>query len=368
VIDGLLHDGRIAVRRSALFDAPPSPLPAGFDFDRVEGMLLGLAVGDSLGNTSESQAPADRRTRYGEIRDYLPNYYASGRRVGTPSDDTQLTFWTLEHLLEHGRLVPDALARLFCGRRIFGIGRTVATFVDMYSAQGKPWYEAGQPSAANGAPMRIAPVLVPHLPQPSADLWADAVIAAMLTHNDPAAIGSCVALVRLLWEALRAPRPPEPGWWLDLFCETLRPLEGETAYRTRTPHYSYTGPLWRFTREAVGGALAGDLTVAEACDRWYSGAYLLETIPSVLYVLCRHAHDPEEAIVRAVNDTRDNDTVGAIVGALVGALHGRRGLPDRWIAGLLGRTREDDDGRVFELIAAARQRWSMAGCGMSDAE
>jgi ADP-ribosylglycohydrolase len=69
----------------------------------------------------------------------------------------------------------------------------------------------------------------------------------------------------------------------------------------------------------------------------------------------RHGHDPEEAIVRAVNDTRDNDTVAAIVGAAVGALHGADALPRRWREGLLGRTRFDDDGHVFELIEEARR-------------
>jgi len=56
----------------------------------------------------------------------------------------------------------------------------------------------------------------------------------------------------------------------------------------------------------------------------------------VLLILSRHAGDPEEAIVRAVNDTRDNDTVAAIVGAAVGALHGRGKLPRRWVEGLAG--------------------------------
>jgi ADP-ribosylglycohydrolase len=56
--------------------------------------------------------------------------------------------------------------------------------------------------------------------------------------------------------------------------------------------------------------------------RWYSGAFLLETVPSVLYILERHGNDPEEAIIRAVNDTRDNKTVAAIVGAAVEAPHG----------------------------------------------
>ena len=67
-----------------------------------------------------------------------------------------------------------------------------------------------------------------------------------------------------------------------------------------------------------------------------------------------HSSDPEEAIVRAVNDTKDNDTIGAIVGAAVGALHGESALPRRWVDGLLGRTVADvDDRKLFGLIASA---------------
>jgi len=62
--------------------------------------------------------------------------------------------------------------------------------------------------------------------------------------------------------------------------------------------------------------------------------------------------------VRAVNDTRDNDTIAAIIGAAVGALHGREALPSRWIENLPGRiTYVGQDGRVFELIEEARNKW-----------
>ncbi len=88
-----------------------------------------------------------------------------------------------------------------------------------------------------------------------------------------------------------------------------------------------------------------------AGDRWFSGAYLLETIPATIHLLERHAHDPEEALVRAVNDTWDNDTIAAIVGAVVGALHGARALPLRWRRGLLGRTTADDDGQLSRSYA-----------------
>jgi hypothetical protein len=77
--------------------------------------------------------------------------------------------------------------------------------------------------------------------------------------------------------------------------------------------------------------------------------------PFVPYILARHARDPQEP--SCAPSTTPRTTVGAIVGAAVGALHGRAALPQNWIDGLLGRTTADDDGRVFELLALARQRW-----------
>jgi ADP-ribosylglycohydrolase len=80
-------------------------------------------------------------------------------------------------------------------------------------------------------------------------------------------------------------------------------------------------------------------------------------MPSALYILMRHSHEPAEAIVRAVNDTWDNDTIGAIVGAAVGELHGAEALPKRWLEGLSGRTRLDGDGAMPRLLGTAERRW-----------
>ena len=114
---------------------------------------------------------------------------------------------------------------------------------------------------------------------------------------------------------------------------------------------------WDFIQERIRAAVYENLTTFEACSKWWSGAYLLETIPCVLYILIRHGHDPEESITRAVNDTKDNDTIASIVGALVGALHGKDALPKKWIDGLTGRTRFDDDGKIFELIRMSKEKW-----------
>jgi len=327
-VEELIDRGLLPIPSEGIRALRTAAAPGPVSFDRIEGMLLGLAIGDALGNTSEGQTPHTRRAHHGEVRDYLPNRHADGRRVGLPSDDTQLAFWTLESLLDHGRILPEELARTFASREIFGIGGTVRAFRAAHQA-GAPWYLAAQRSAGNGAVMRIAPVVLPDLGHPSPDLWGNAVLAGAVTHNDPSSIAACLALAGMLREALAMPRPPAPEWWLDAYCRRARLLEGETQLVSRHPTRAYTGPIWRLIDTDARRALAEALPVIEACDRWYSGAFLLETMPSALYILARHADDPEQAIIRAVNDTKDNDTVAAIVGAAGGALHGRRALPER---------------------------------------
>jgi ADP-ribosyl-[dinitrogen reductase] hydrolase len=355
LLQHLLHRNQVRINPGAFLTTSPSPLPANFDFGRVEAMLLALAIGDSLGNTTESSLPAVRAARHGEIRHYLPNRHAGGEPAGVPSDDTQMAFWTLEHLLQDGSLAPEKLAQRFSQEQIFWIGSTVKAFLLAYKDQHKPWHQAGQPSAGNGALMRTAPILIPHLLEPSPALWADAVLAGMVTHNDPASHACCVAFTHILWECLCLQKTPEPSWWIDTFSAAASQLEGETAYSTRQSNRPYQGPLWKFVDSEVRQALAENLSVLEACQRWHSGAYLLETMPCVLYILARHAGSLEEALVRAVNDTKDNDTIAAIVGAALGALHGRHAIPERWIEGLLGRLGSADDWHLFALIEEAKQ-------------
>jgi ADP-ribosyl-[dinitrogen reductase] hydrolase len=364
LLDALIAQGVVNLNWGPILDSQPALLPVRSAWDRVEGMLLGLAIGDSLGNTTEAQIPHTRRAKYGEIRDYLPNLYAGNRPVGTPSDDTQMAFWLLEQMLEDSAFNPDKLAQKYTSRKIFGIGVSVKQFIRNYKDQGKSWQQAAVMSAGNGALMRIAPILVSYMRQPSPDLYVDAALASTLTHNDRGSTAACVAFVAMLWDLLGMDQPPAPEWWVRRYVEIARPLEGDQTQfqvRERCTHPVYQqhrGPLWRFVEEHVLAAWQQRVPVLEACNGWYSGAYLLETLPTALYILMHHAHEPEEAIVRSVNDSYDNDTVAAIVGAAVGALHGKRALPARWQTDLLGRTMADDDGHIFDLIAAAKVRWA----------
>jgi ADP-ribosylglycohydrolase len=255
-------------------------------------------------------------------------------------------------MLADGGFNPKHVARRFCRDRIFGIGSTVRGFIHNYES-GMPWYRCGPKSAGNGALMRIAPMLIPHLKSGSADLWIDTALSAMITHNDSASIASCISFTNMLWQLLKTDAPPQPEWWLETFVQAARELEIDESYRPSGGLFAdYQGPLWRFVLEKVGQAYRSGLTVEEACNQWYSGAFLLETVPSIIFILMRHGEDPEEAIVWAVNDT-----AAAIVGAAVGAWHGKGRIPERWRLNLAGRTGESDDGKVFDLLRDARKVW-----------
>ena len=60
--DCLFQTQGINLVRGPLFDTVPAPVPGDFDFGKAEGMMLGLAIGDALGNTSEGDLPSRPRS------------------------------------------------------------------------------------------------------------------------------------------------------------------------------------------------------------------------------------------------------------------------------------------------------------------
>src|SRR5690349_11254510 len=83
--------------------------------ERFNGCLLGLAVGDALGQPVEAY-PAERiRWEFGEVRDFM----AGDPRLPLPlgagqwTDDTQMTLDITRSLLRCGRVDPEDIAREF---------------------------------------------------------------------------------------------------------------------------------------------------------------------------------------------------------------------------------------------------------------
>lgn len=350
--DRLLAAGEIDIAAGPLFQRRLDALPH-LDAGRLEGMLLGLAIGDALGRPGAGRYPEERRRQLGEIRDYLPNPLAEGRTVGLPSDETQLAFWTLEQLLRDGALRPHRLMARLAAGRVFGVGPTTREALEAGRAGAMSWERCGLKAAGSGALARTAPLLLPHLAGGGTDLWIDVTLATLLTHNDSAAIAAGLGWTAILWQLLAMDAPPPPEWWGEAFLEATSGLEVDPMYRMTGPAFQDAGrdTLGGHLTKALARATAEGWDTATACAAWGSSGHLLEALPSVLWILSRHAADPETALIRAVNDCEDSDRIAALVGTAVGALHGRAALPERWTQNLLGRTGAADDGQVFRLLA-----------------
>src|SRR5690242_17112613 len=160
--------------------------------DRFTGSLLGVAVGDALGQPIEALPPERLRREFGEIRDFM----AGDPRLPIPlgpgqwTDDTQMTLDIARSIARCRRVDPEDIAQEFI-RDHWGEGIRFSGFTVKYSLQrlkrGLPWQESGlddELSQGNGGAMRIAPVGLfdhRHLER----LAEDVRLATVPTHRHP---------------------------------------------------------------------------------------------------------------------------------------------------------------------------------------
>jgi len=229
--------------------------------------------------------------------------------------------------------------------------------------EGKSWLRSLAAQAGNGALTRIPAVTLPHIAQQSPAFWTDVILATAVTHNDAAAIGASLAFAVIFLELLSMNTSPDPQWRVEKYVaiasqietssNALRPREVQlkrngqdlsgNLFETMFPHI--------LMRPFLMPARSGIRAPPTFWRRSYRPAH-----PRKGYI-----DEPSEAIVRAVNDTKDNDSIASIVAAAVGARHGIDIFPQEWKSGLLGRTGADDDGPHFCIIDESIQRFVPTG-------
>jgi len=345
ILRALFDEGLVnAVEWEELYSRPEPKVSRVEAADKVVNMLLGVAIGDGLGYPVERLSPEERLKKYGLITSYL-----NGRAL--PSDDTQLTFDTVKVILEHGRVVPWELARIFASHRISGMGRTVKEFLRNYRERGLPWYRTGVKRPSNGAVMRISPVIIPNL-KTKENYLVDAVLDTLITHNEPLAIASSVAFADMLWNVINSNGRIDAKRIIERFVLVISKLTGDKKYKTRErAKVRYEGPASEFIRDQVYYALDRGLSVQELSKTIGSGGYLLETVPNALFIFVRYLDDPQRGIIEAVNFTKDSDTIASIVASAFGALYGRQAFREEWVRQLPGKLlKHGQDGEVFQLL------------------
>ncbi|MHB8763340.1 MAG: ADP-ribosyl-[dinitrogen reductase] hydrolase [Deferrisomatales bacterium] len=282
--------------------------------ERARGALLGLAVGDALGATTEFMTPAEIRARHGVHRRITGGGWLH-LKPGQVTDDTQMSLALARAVVRAGgwelTAVADELAAWLRGKPI-DVGSTCARGLRRYLHQGTLEAPPCDADGGNGAAMRVAPVALCSLG--NEELVATrAVEQARLTHHHPLSDAATAAVAVLVHRAVLGATP------YDLHAATR-------VLASRHPQFRF---------DPYPGQASG---------------YVVDTLQTVLHYFFTTGSF-EECLVGVVNQGGDADTTGAIAGAIAGAFYGPGAIPRPWARRLDARVREEAQDLAPRLVA-----------------
>jgi len=280
--------------------------------ERALGCLLGLAVGDALGDAGRSN---EIRNRYGIITELFEGI--SG------TDDTEFVILTARALIDcGGNLTTQSVVDAW--------KKYVFTQGGILERAGKPLYGAqenlkrgkmpplsGIDNVMNnddGAAMRVAPLAIYSAgdPKKAAEL---AEIDAQISHAGDG-IAAAKAIAASIAIALAR------GSVDDI-------IEGGLAY---IPRDSWLGRAMDHALYLCKKATSiEDIWIDLHNDFWTPvHSVCSEAIPQMYAIFKLTKGDFKKGLFWAANFGRDADTIAALIGALSGSLHGVEIIPPRW--------------------------------------
>lgn len=280
---------------------------------KSKGCLIGLAVGDAMGDLGRSQ---EHRSRYGIVTNLYPG--------AKSTDDTEFGLLTARALLDcGGDLTPEAILQAWQTHIVDQGG--------VFDRAGKPLYGAvhniqkgmkpplsGMDNVQNnddGAAMRVAPIgiVCAGEPERAAEMAA---IDAQISHARDGiwaaqAVAASIAVAMVDGtpdEVIAAGRAmiPDDSWLGRTFDQAMALCESATCME--------------------------DIWEALHTDLWTPvHSMSAEAVPQVYAIYRMTGGDFHKGMFWACNFGRDADSIAAIVGALAGAHHGLDVIPDRWV-------------------------------------
>ena len=313
--------------------------------ERFIGCLLGGAAGDALGAPVEFMKRQAILEQFGEdgIKDFVPAYGLKG----AITDDTQMTLFTAEGLLESWHcnedvlisvsrsylhwlktqgishpllqkqqpLKPDALVNHPDLNHQRAPGNTCLSALQSMEQSGEL---AINNSKGCGGVMRVAPVALFYYSLPYTTNTLEKVFhtggkIAAITHGHPTSTWSSAVLALIIYCLLHGHTLPDA-------------LQTAKTLLIKQPDHKET-----LMALEMAIALANSDNSPSGAIRQLGGGWIAEEALAISVYCVLKADSLEEALVMAVNHGGDSDSTGAIAGNLAGAMYGTTRIPHKWL-------------------------------------
>ncbi|PTX49815.1 ADP-ribosyl-[dinitrogen reductase] hydrolase [Melghirimyces profundicolus] len=295
--------------------------------DRYLGAMMGKAVGDALGGTTEGAWYYEIERIYGDMTEIIGGGPLR-LKAGEVTDDTYMAIAVAKGILKNPNDPYDEIGQEFihwycsdyindCGATV---GRAIRSFMDTHD-----WFEAskraqelmGGKGDGNGSVMRCIPVALAYRSDPK-KVAEVSHKQSMMTHNGELACNTCVLHNRIA---------------LDL-------LDGADLKESLHTHLS-------------GTVYEDMLTTPTTFDTVPSNAYVYNTYRWVITILLEE-NNFEDVVIRSARTGGDSDTIGAIAGSLAGIHYGYEAIPDRFKKKILWRETIEDLAQKLYALSEGR--------------
>lgn len=282
--------------------------------DKIAGCLMGGAVGDALGFTTENLSKKRIEKKFNRVTDYhvWPEH-------GYYTDDTQLTIMVAETLLESqdfsSREFKKKLGRWWLVHpRLSGRSTKNAAIKCIFQLNDTGYDVPGSSGAMRAAPLGI------FFRDDLNQLIAKTVECCLVTHTNRSAIAGALTNAFTVAYALNNDTWDQTDYLKQLidivkgFDETLAGRLRELPELLQLDEEAALTSLMRntsFTRCPIG-----DITM------------------TAVYALLKFPNDFEKSVLFCVNAGGDTDTMAAINGNMAGAVCGLSNIPRRWVTRL----------------------------------
>jgi ADP-ribosyl-[dinitrogen reductase] hydrolase len=306
--------------------------------EKIEGCLVGLAIGDSMGFPFETCSQEEIKSLFvnGAVDNYVsPQQEKLGDTgtlpAGSFTDDTQLSLAVIESIIDSGGFnITDMALKHIAAREKSTIGWGKSTYdgvgevkqyFESFGKKGRSPDELlisadrhnndNSRGCGNGVAMKIAGLAILYfidsmkVKNNPFNIIDGTILLGGMTHSDPraslAAIAVAAEIVRSLSNADDDP---------------ILPMAEKAFCNSEISAIIQKG---------------GGMTYQELIDKVKPGFFALESCCFAICMAKKNRNDFKTAIQQTIMAGGDTDSNASMVGAIVGAGVGLRGIPSHWI-------------------------------------